>query len=250
MPKKVLITGGGKRIGAALAKAFARNDWLLTLHVNNSLAEAQELVKTLKNPHWHQITQCDFSDQNRRREWMQTLGEFDLIICNASCYRLTKRNETETVENRQRYWQVNYHAALELIELQYKNLPPALPAAALIMLDCEVLTPYGGIKEFTEPPPGVDSYLASRIALARRLPELARNFAPKLRINAIAPGPVLPPTDCTTGGMTVILDKVPMHQPIPVQEIVNTALYLAQNSSMTGNIIAVDGGMHLGVKPE
>ena len=248
MPKKVLITGGGKRIGAALAKAFARNDWLLTLHVNNSLAEAMELINTLKNPGLHQVTQCDFSDQNKRREWLQTLGKFDLIICNASCYRLTGRDETETLENRQRYWQVNYHSVLELIELQYKNLPSDLPASALIMLDCDVLTSSGGIKEFTEPPPGVDSYLASRIALARRVPELARNFAPHLRINAIAPGPVLPPADCTTGGMTVILDRVPMHQPVMVQDIVNTALYLAQTPSMTGNIIAVDGGMHLGVK--
>ena len=94
----------------------------------------------------------------------------------------------------------------------------------------------------------MDSYLASRIALAHEVPELARKHAPKLRINAIAPGPVLPPVDCATKGMTVILERVPMHQPVAVKNIVDTALFLAQNNSITGNIIAVDGGMHLNQK--
>ena len=248
MTGKVLITGGGKRIGAALVRAFAENDWQVCIHVNQSQSEAGELLKQLKNPAWHQISQCDFNDPAARCKWIASLEPFDLIICNASCYRLTGRNETETPENRQKYWQVNYHTVLELIEFQQKNLPENLPASAIILLDCDVLTPDGGIKEFSEPPAGGDSYLASRTALAHELPLLARKYAPKLRINAIAPGPVLPPVDCQTPGMTVILDKVPMHQPVGVQEIVNTALFLQQNKSLTGSIIAVDGGMHLGVK--
>ena len=51
--------------------------------------------------------------------------------------------------------------------------------------------------------------------------------------------------DCATKGMTVILEKVPMHQPVGVNEIVNTAVFLAENPSLTGTIIPVDGGMHL-----
>ena len=245
MAKRVLITGGGKRIGAALVKAFAENNWQIYIHVNNSVIEAENLLCQLKDPAEHTITRCDFNDPAARKEWLATLPEFDLVICNASCYRLTKRNEVETFENRQRYWQVNYHSALELIDFQAKNLPENRPASAIVLLDCDVLTSCGGVKEFTEPPAGVDSYLASRIALANKLPELARKHAPKLRINAIAPGPVLPPVDCTTKGMTVILEKVPMHQPVAVKDIVDTALFLADNNSLTGSIIAVDGGMHL-----
>lgn len=245
MPKRVLITGGGKRIGAALVKAFAENDWQVFIHVNNSVCEAEKLVTELKNPALHTITRCDFNDPTARQEWRQTLPVFDLVICNASCYRLTKRGEAESPENRQRYWQVNCCSTLELIDFQAKNLPENRPASVIVLLDCEVLKSDGGIKEFVEPPPGVDSYLASRIALTHELPELARKYAPKLRINAIAPGPVLPPVDCATKGMTVILDKVPMHQPVGVSEIVNTALYLAENPSITGAVIPVDGGMHL-----
>ena len=243
--KKVLITGGGKRIGAALCRAFAERNWQLFIHLNNSIAEAEKLKSELKNSDWHQITQCDFNDQTARRNWLKTLPAFDLVIANASCYRLTERGKTESAENRQRYWQVNYQTALELIEFQQKNLPPTLPASSIILLDCDVLAADGGVKEFTEPPPGVDSYLASRIALANKLPELASSSAPTLRINAIAPGPVLPPVNCATKGMTVILEKVPMHQPVGVSEIVNTAVFLAENPSMSGAIIPVDGGMHL-----
>ena len=248
MRKKVLITGGGKRIGAALVRAFAEDDWQVCIHVNHSTAEAAELILQLKNPGLHTVTQCDFNLPEERKIWLKTLEKFDLIIANASCYRLTGANETETPENRQRYWQVNYHTVLELIEFQQQNLPANRPAAAIIMLDCDVLNDDGGIKEFTEPAPGIDSYLASRIALAHQLPALARKYAPALRINAIAPGPVLPPVNCVTKGMTVILNKVPMHQPVAVDDIVNTALFLQKNNSITGSIIAVDGGMHLGVE--
>ena len=245
MVKRVLITGGGKRIGAALCRAFAEADWQVFIHVNKSLAEAEMLKNDLKNPSLHQITQCDFNDPAARQDWLKTLPPFDLIIANASCYRLTPRGGTESTENRQRYWQVNYQSTLELIEFQQKNLPEKLPAAAIIMLDCDVLTSDGGVKEFAEPPVGVDSYLASRIALANQLPLLAKKLAPALRLNAIAPGPVLPPVDCATKGMTIILEKVPMHQSVGVQEIVNSAIFLAENPSLTGAIIPVDGGMHL-----
>ena len=248
MPKRVLITGGGKRIGAALVKAFAENDWQVFIHVNNSVCEAEKLVAELKNPALHTITRCDFNDPAARKEWLQTLPEFDLVIANASCYRLTRRGEAESWENRQRYRQVNYLSTLELIDFQVNNLPENLPASLIVLLDCDVLKSDGGIKEFVEPIPGVDSYLASRTALANELPELARKYAPKLRINAIAPGPVLPPVDCATKGMTVILERVPMHQPVGVSEIVNTALYLAENPSLTGAVIPVDGGMHLNQK--
>ena len=250
MAKKVLITGGGKRIGAALCRAFAGKDYQVYIHVNNSAAEAEKLLCELKNPAWHQITRCDFSDQTARQNWLKTLPEFDLLIANASCYRLTKRGETESVENRQRYWQVNYRTTLELIEFQQKNLPENLPASAIIMLDCDVLESDGSIRKFVEPPVGVDSYLASRIALANQLPALAKKLAPALRLNAIAPGPVLPPVDCSTKGMTVILEKVPMNQPVGVNEIVNTAIFLAENPSLTGTIIPVDGGMHLNSNKE
>ena len=238
--KKVLITGGGKRIGAALAAAFAGADFQVFIHVNESYDAACALLKTLKNPELHRIVRCDLSDPQLRKKWLDELPGFDLVINNASCYRLNPPEETETPEIRQKYWQVNYHAPLEIIEQQ-----KAHAALAINLLDCEVLLPGNGIKEFIEPAEGCDSYLATRVALAHKLQELARELAPAVRICSIAPGPVLPPVNCRTAGMTKILGRVPMKQSVGVQEIVNTALFLWNNPSLTGAIIPVDGGMHL-----
>lgn len=241
MNKRVLITGGGKRIGAALVRAFAEQGFAVYIHVHRSLSEAEALLPTLKNPHLHHIVQFDLSLPSRR-EYIAELPPMDLVINNASVYRLTAKNEAETPENRERYWQVNYFAPLEIIARQKLVMPGN--SLALTLLDCDVLTPDGGIKEYVEAPAGCDSYLASRIALAHKLIDLARSNAPQ-RIAAIAPGPVLPPENCTTPGMTTILERCTLKHPVGVQEIVNSALYLWQNPSLTGVIIPIDSGMHL-----
>ena len=248
MSKRVLITGGGKRIGAALVKAFADEGFAVVIHANKSAAAAEELRQTLTNAEKHRVTICDLSDPAARKAWLETLPYFDLVINNASCYRLTKRGEKEKAADRQRYWQVNYQAILEIIEHQKKLQPEGSEAVCINFLDCDVLTPQHGIKLYAEPPAGEDSYLATRIKLAHKLQDLAREYAPFLRINSIAPGPVLPPVDCPTPGMTVILDKVPLHRPVRVEDITATALYLWHNKSLTGTIVPVDGGMHLGVE--
>ena len=248
MSCRVLVTGGGKRIGAALVRAFASEGCEVVIHANTSAAEAEILRQSLPDPEKHSVTVCDLSDPAARKVWIKSLPAFDLVINNASCYRLTKRGEKEKSADRERYWQVNYLAVLEIIEHQKKLLPAGAEAVCINLLDCDVLTPQHGIKPFAEPPPGVDSYLATRIKLAHKLQELAREYAPHLRITAIAPGPVLPPVDCPTPGMTVILDKVPLHRPVRVEDITATALYLWRNKSLTGTIVPVDGGMHLGVE--
>ena len=246
--KFALVTGGAKRIGAAIVRALAERNYAVYIHCNRSVSEAEALLATLPNRSWHKISCCDFSDPAARQAWLATLPHFDLVINNASCYRLTAKGRREKPADRQRYWQVNYHTALEIIAHQQKLLPENTCANAITLLDCDVLTAEHGVKAFSAPLPGRDSYLATRIALAHKLLELARSSAPALRIAAVAPGPVLPPVDCPTPGMTRILDKVPMHQAVKVEEIVNTILYLADNPSLTGTIIPVDGGMHLGVK--
>lgn len=248
MSRRVLITGGGKRIGAALVKAFADEGFDVFIHVNTSAAEAEALRQTLPNAEKHCVTVCDLSDPAKRKAWLETLPGFDLVINNASCYRLTKRGEKEKFSDRQRYWQVNYSAVLEIIEHQKKLLLSGGEAVCINFLDCDVLTPQSGIKPFAAPPPGVDSYLATRIKLAHKLQDLAREYAPDMRITAIAPGPVLPPVDCAAKGMMVILDKVPLHRPVRVEDITATALYIWHNKSLTGTIVPVDGGMHLGVE--
>lgn len=244
---RALVTGGARRIGAELVRRCAELDFAVTIHAWRSGNEAAELIKTLPNSKLHSVSCCDLSDPAARRKWLSELGHIDLVINNASCYRLTPAGEMESPENRQRYRQVNYLAPLEIINHQLGSVQQnkLLPSIAINLLDCDVLDASGGIKPADEPPSGVDSYLYSRILLAYMTKKLAATAAPQLRINAIAPGPVLPPVNCTTGGMTRILDRVPLHRQVGVTEIADAVEFFYRNASLTGVILPIDGGMHL-----
>jgi len=242
--RRALITGGGRRIGAELVKRCAALGFEVHCHVWRSQAAAQELLAQLPGKN-HQLSCCDLSSPEDRQNWLKTLPGFDLVINNASCYRLTPAGGSEKASDRQRYWQVNYHAPLEIIAHQKNLLRHGRNALAITLLDCDVLEPDGGLKPYSEVPVGTDSYLATRIALAHKLLELSKEYAPALRLDAIAPGPVLPPVDCVGPGMTRILQKVPMQSSVGVEEIANAAEFFWRNPALTGVILPVDGGMHL-----
>lgn len=242
--QRILITGGGKRIGAALVKRFAQMGFQVFIHAFQSVSEAEKLRLELSPNGCHQISICDLSDPAARRAWLKSLPPLNVVINNASVYRLTPRGVLESAENRERYWQVNYHAPLEIIE-HLRNNPVAGNTLAITLLDSDILTADGGIKEFAEPEPGMDSYLATRIALGHKLLKLAKSYAPDLRLCAIAPGPVLPPVNAPEARMIEILQRVPLRRPSGVDEIANCAEFFWRNLSLTGVILPVDGGMHL-----
>ena len=242
---RALITGGGRRIGAELVRRCAEMNFQVYIHVRNSRQEAEELRLSLHNSFRHEIVECDFSDPAARQKFIAQLPPLDLLVNNASVYRLNKPGTEENDVVRNCYWQVNYHAPLELIEQQRRQLEPGNSALVVNLLDCQVLNFSGGVRETFDLSAHEDSYLTTRIALAAKLNELAKKYAPELRICSIAPGPVLPPVDCATRGMSRILDEVPMHRPVEVAEIANALEFCWRNRSLTGVILPVDGGMHL-----
>lgn len=243
---RVLVTGGGRRIGGALSSYLARAGFEVWVHVWQSQAAAAELIASFPEPELHRITRCNLSDPAARQSWLQTLPEFDLVINNASVYRLTAPQSAEKPSDRERYWQVNYFAPLEIIQKQYEQKSSRTgKKVAITLLDSDILEPDGGIKAFSEVPDGVDSYLPSRIKLAHTLKDLASEHAPQQRINAIAPGAVIPPVNCTTPGMTRILERVPMRYPVQLEEITRAVELFWNSPSLTGVILPVDGGMHL-----
>ena len=203
------------------------------------------MLATLPEKSHARVTCCDLSDPAERKCWLATLPGFDLVINNASCYRLTAAGECECASIREHYWQVNYYAPLEIIQHQLTHLPPGASGVCVTLLDCDVLTGNGGLKECCEVPEGTDSYLSTRIALGHKLLHQSKEFAPHLRLNCIAPGPVLPPVNCTTPGMTRILERVPLRRSVGPEEIANAVEFFWRNTSLTGVILPVDGGMHL-----
>lgn len=240
--KRALVTGGAKRIGAEIVKYLAENGFAVTVHVWQSQAEAEELIKNLPSAEAHCVSVCDFSDPQARKEWLKSIGTFDLVVNNASAYRLNAPGSKEPTEIRQRYWQINYLAAVEIATHAAAKNSQAL---VINMLDSDILNNRGGVKDPVEPPIGEDYYLYSRIMLGHMTAAMAAEYAPEVRINGIAPGPVLPPVNCTTPGMTQVLKDVPMKRPAAIGEILAAIGFFRENASLTGVILPVDGGKHL-----
>ena len=238
---RALVTGGGRRIGAAIVRRLAENGFAVWIHVRRSRREAEALRESLPSPGRHIVSVCDLSDPAARGAWLETLPGFDLVVNNASCYRLTPPGETESAADRERYREVNLEAPLAVIRHQFDHL--AGEGLAVNLLDADILDEAGGVEAPRRVPAGEDSYLATRKALGMATRMLARELAPRLRVNGIAPGPVLPPAGIAGAGMTRILDRVPLRRPVAVEAVVNTVEFLWRNRDLTGAVIPVDGGM-------
>ncbi len=217
--KRVLVTGGALRIGRAVCIAFAEAGAQVVIHCNKSLKQAQELLTTLPGA-GHQVMQCDL---NSPEELLSHCGRIDILINNASVYRLPKELEEQ-------YMQINYSAPFSLMKQFAAQSPDN--GCIINFLDAKE-TDY------------LDFYSKSKQYLRDITLEAALKYAPEIRVNAIAPGPVLPPVDLKDPGMREILKDVPTGKQIPLKDITSACLFLVQNESLTGQIIYVDGGQHL-----
>lgn len=207
------------RIGRALCLAFAEAGAQVVVHCNKSLKEAQELLPMLPGS-GHQVFQQDL---NSPEGLLEACGQIDILINNASVYRLPKEAEEQ-------YMKINYSAPMSLMKQFHRQ---KLNEGCIInFLDAE--------ENYSS-----DPYHISKQALHDATLEAALKFAPKIRVNAVAPGPVLPPAGLKGPGMQKILEQVPMGRQIPLKDITDACLFLVGNESLTGQILYVDGGRYL-----
>ena len=229
--KRVLITGGAKRVGAFFALAFARAGAKILLHYNHSSQEAAELLRTLPGS-GHELFQAELADAEAAKKLLQQTGEADILINNASRY-LTGTLLDETPEKDRKQFDINFWAPLELMRAFAGQ---ELSEGVIInIVDQEVLkTPRNGI------------YSLSRRMLADATLELAAELGPRnIRVNAVAPGPVLPPPEFAANGMKKTLPTLPLRRKVDLQDLADAVLFLTANDSITGTILPVDCGQHL-----
>jgi NAD(P)-dependent dehydrogenase (short-subunit alcohol dehydrogenase family) len=225
--KKVLITGGAVRIGRALCETFAEAGSQVIIHYRRSASQAEELRNMLPGE-GHQIVECDLNYPKDTAELLKNCGKVDILINNASVYYLDKDDA-----NAKEQMQVNYFSPLSLMkQFAAQDLEEG---CVINFLDQEV-------GKDSEPK---SSYSRSKVALKDATLAMALKEAPEIRVNAIAPGPVLPPVGLNTPGMQKVLKKVPLGKQIPLKDITDACLFLVRNDSLTGQIIYVDGGQHL-----
>lgn len=227
--KCVLITGSAKRCGAELVKAFAASGARVIIHCNSSVADAEKLLTTIPGT-GHRIIAADFSSPDEVEKLIRSAGCFDILINNASIF--FRPGSPEDINGNELYHQVNFLAPRMLLEAWAKQ--DISGGCAVNILDQAVLNPGSG------------GYWQSRCDLMQLTRELARTQGNRnFRVNAVAPGPMLPPYWKPDSKMEKTLPALPLHRPVEVGDFVEAVKFLCINDSITGAILPVDCGQHL-----
>ena len=235
--KRVLVTGASQRLGAAIAQAFAAHGAAVVVHCFRSREEADALASSLPPcpaPLEHEVRVCDLADADSVRRFPSAVGPVDVLVNNAAMWIRGDAPRTEL----DRQEAVNHLAPVALIRGFAAIRPEGREFAAVNILDAAAIS-------CTDPSP----YAASKRALLRDTRELARELAPEVRVNSVAPGPVFPPRELGDAGMKRTPGTLPLKRPVSPADVADAVLLLASSRSVTGSVLAVDCGQSLLQQP-
>jgi NAD(P)-dependent dehydrogenase (short-subunit alcohol dehydrogenase family) len=240
MPRAALVTGAAKRIGGALALALAADGWAVAVHHHRSMAEAESLVEEIVRAGGRAVAlQADLANEAETARLVaraaDALGPLGCLVNNASVFE----NDTALTVTREawdRHLETNLRAPFVLMQDFARQLPPKAEGCIVNLLDERVwnLTPY------------FVSYTVTKAALWTLTQTMAMALAPRIRVNGIGPGPTLPSPRQTAEQFERQCRLMPLERGTSPDEIVAALRFILAARSMTGQMIALDGGQHLG----
>ncbi len=239
-PHKVaLITGAARRIGRGIALELGRAGWCVGVHYRNSQAEADDLVRQLRDLGVKSVAlSADLADFNAMRglvdQCTKTIGAPVCLINNASEFLLDSLESLE--ENTWDVHQsINLKAPVFLAQAMLRALPDGVEGNIINIIDQRVwkLTP-----DFF-------SYTISKAGLWTATRTLAQALAPRIRVNAIGPGPVFQSVHQTDVEFAAEQTSTLLARGPSPEEIATAVKFILATPSMTGQMIALDGGQHL-----
>jgi len=238
LPQMVLITGAAHRIGRIIALAFARNGFAIGLHHHTSVdAAKQTAIEIDKIGMPSVLLQGDLRDPNQIDHLFQDLSllPYQLTgIVNSAAIMPVSRLDEMSVDLWDEIFAINLRAAWLCSQKAARLI---LPRNGWIIN----ISDAGTSKTWKEHA----GYNLSKAALQTLTRLLARTYAPKIRVNAVAPGLILPPPDMADEDWQNLVNRLPLCKPGEPEDIAQTVLFLASNSTITGQIIAIDAGYQL-----
>jgi len=236
-----LVTGGAHRLGKAFALSLARMGYALLLHYHTSEAEAHQTadeIHALGVPVY--LAQADLSQPDQIRALFSQADSifhlssfiFSLLVNSASVMPIGHPRDLP-LEDWDSALDLNLRAPFLLAQEAAKRMT----AGGLIVNVSDV----GANKAWSRYP----SYAVSKSALESLTKVLARAFAPSIRVNAIAPGLVLPSEAVTPEEWERLVKRLPLQRPARAEEITSALEFLIRNEYVTGQTIVVDGGYSL-----
>ena len=236
--RKIIITGGATRIGAAIAKKLSGKEIEILIHYNKSKSKAENLKKELqKKGSKVFLVRGDLSEENDVNKIIKfaksKLKFFDCLINNASLFENDKI-ENFTTDSWGKHLRTNLRTPALLSKAFARNIK-GKNNNIINIIDQRVfkLTPY------------FFSYTISKTGLYTLTKTTAMSLAPKIRVNGIAPGPTLKNKRQSEKHFKKQYMATPLKRQTNVEDICNAVDFFIKNRSITGQVLAIDSGQNL-----
>jgi NAD(P)-dependent dehydrogenase (short-subunit alcohol dehydrogenase family) len=237
--KAALITGSAKRLGRAIAEDLAAHGFAVAIHANSSLAEAEALASTIRAAGGRAVAlQADLRNSDETKALVARaaaeLGPLDLLVNNASIFL---DDEAERFDDARFDAHFDIHVrAPAILSAAFFHQAPANNAGLIVnIIDQRVLA----LK------PTFFSYTLSKSTLWMATQTMAQAFAPRIRVNAIGPGPTLKSERQDIRDFQAQIATLPLKHGPEITEFGSTIRFLFDTPSITGQMFALDGGQHL-----
>jgi NAD(P)-dependent dehydrogenase (short-subunit alcohol dehydrogenase family) len=244
IPRVALVTGGAQRLGRAIALALAEAGFAVAVHGHGNSAAAEQTAADIRARGRNAVgLLADLADENSVRALLPAaataLGPVGVLVNNASTFERDEWNDA-TRQSWDHHIEPNLRAPFVLVQDFARALPEAAEGVVINMIDQRVwsLTPH------------FVSYTVAKAGLWTLTQTMALALAPRIRVNAIGPGPALPSPRQTAAQFARQCAQVPLRHGTGPEEVGRAALAILALPSLTGQMLALDGGQHLQWSPD
>ena len=236
--KTALITGGAARIGAQIVKTLHQNQFNIIIHCNQSKDKAQLLCDELNSIRANsvEIVSGNLNNIDELDSLVSSIKSIDLLINNASVF-YPKSVEDSEMKDWDDVININLKAPFFLSKGLSKTLSK-IDGSIINIIDIHSERP---LKKHA-------IYNISKAGLKMLTQTLAKELAPRIRVNGVSPGSILWPQDSaeiSEDDKNLMLERIALHRQGSPQDIADTVLFLANSNYITGQIINIDGGRTL-----
>ncbi|HQQ76941.1 MAG TPA: SDR family oxidoreductase [Thermoanaerobaculia bacterium] len=242
--KVALVTGGAKRLGFEFAKALAKNGYSIALSYRSDPEEAGRAVDFLRKEEGvrAEAFRIDLAVDGAPIKLFEELFSSPLfsppsspprldVLVHAASPWIPKPVAAVTLDDWEAVFRAGPRAAFFLAQAA---APELARSSGSILFVSDVAA--------TQAWPTHVPHAAAKAAINALVRNLAVALGPNVRVNAIAPGVVMPPTDMSREAVDALVAKTPLGRPVAVEDLTSMAVAILENRSMTGQVVAVDAG--------
>ena len=240
--KVCLVTGSGRRIGASIIRKFAEEGYAVLIHVSSSIDSGESLKSELLEKGLQaDLVQSDLTDEKKTSDLISTVANhpfvqqrqgLDVLVHNASVYSQIPIDEL-TLKSMRFINRLHIEAPLQLSQGLH-HLLEAVNGSIIALTDTSAGKAWSQLSHYT----------SSKAGLRQLMMNLAGEYAPKIRVNCVAPGAILS-ADWEQEHFNAIVKNIPLQRSGNPTDIAGAVYFFASSPYLTGQELFVDGGWGL-----